>query len=757
MGCLNFSFHSGMMFHRLYVSFSARPRLTFAGLLLAGVAVVPMARAAIVTDPKMASAPVSSMTPALPAAVDPDETKFAANTVSYDEPNQIITAEGDVEIEREGRIVRAKKVVYNLPKDTVEAVGDVVLMDVTGDVHFADRAELERKMKDGYIKTLRSVLADGSRITAAEGRKKGTRTVMRHASYTPCEECKAHPEKPVLWKIVADKVTHNADKHAIEYRDAKFEIYDVPVFYTPYFSHSDGTIKQESGLLPPKFSLNSQLGFGVTSLYYWGISPSEDATIGAKFFSKNTPQLLAGYRKRYDQAELDFEGSAIDSDTDPKTRGHLFGKGLWEIDDKWRAGFLTELTSDDKYLREYDISGKNVLENQIYAERFDDRDYFVTRALAFQDVRVSNRSTDQPNILPEAQYTAMGRPNGLLGGRWNVNLSSLTLVRKGNGQDVFRNSGEASWQRRDVLPIGLVNTFNISSRGDIYQISDRDETSLVGGSGGAKAFRFYPLVHDMMSYPVAKNMGSSQMIIEPTIAFTAASATKNDTGIPNEDSQDVQLDATNIFDANRFPGLDRVEDGSHVTYGARTGIYADDGSKGEIFLGQSHRLDSQGNPFPDGSGLSEQKSDVVGQLVAQYEDLYGINYRTQLASDNWQSERHELDGFANLGNLSLSTTYLYARNLDGTDLQTSRQQIYGAATYKFDPEWSLRTAARYDLSDTQKGLRSTDVGLNYIGQCFNILTTVKRSFTYDNTGNNATEFMVQLGFKNLGTFGTNQK
>ena len=101
MGRLNFSFHSGMMFHRLYVSFSARPRLTFAGLLLAGVAVVPMARAAIVTDPKMASAPVSSMTPALPAAVDPDETKFAANTVSYDEPNQIITAEGDVEIERE--------------------------------------------------------------------------------------------------------------------------------------------------------------------------------------------------------------------------------------------------------------------------------------------------------------------------------------------------------------------------------------------------------------------------------------------------------------------------------------------------------------------------------------------------------------------------------------------------------------------------------------------------------------------------------
>ena len=103
---------------------------------------------------------------------------------------------------------------------------------------------------------------------------------------------------------------------------------------------------------------------------------------------------------------------------------------MWEIDPKWRAGFETQLTSDDTYLKKYDLTTDNILENQVYLERFDNRDYFTARALAFQDIRVSDRATDQPNILPEMQASFMGRPNDTLGGRWSANLSSLNLCAK---------------------------------------------------------------------------------------------------------------------------------------------------------------------------------------------------------------------------------------------------------------------------------------------------------------------------------------
>ncbi|HCW76747.1 MAG TPA: LPS-assembly protein LptD [Candidatus Marinimicrobia bacterium] len=745
-------------------------RGAYVGLLLAGVALIPLTTSflpsawAAVTDGSTAPNPVEQTTQ--PPAAE-DQVGLLANSVSYDEVTQTITAEGSVEITQNDKVVRANQVVYHLQTETVEAVGDVAMMDSSGDVHFAERVELEKQLSNGYIKKLRSILADGSRISADEGRRTdGNIIVMKNATYTPCEPCREHPEKSPLWQITADKVTHDKQDHSISYEDAKLEIYGVPVAYTPYFSHPDGTIKQKSGVLPPKFSLNSQLGLGVTSQYYWAISPSEDATIGARVFTGASPQLLGEYRKRFEKAKIKFNASTTYSDrkesvgnttitTDKEMRGHLFGDGLWDLDDKWRAGFKAQITSDEQYLRQYDITSKDVLENEIYAERFEHRDYLAVRALGFQDVRVSDRSTDQPNILPEFEASYLGDPNSLLGGRWSADLFGLGLMRKGNGQDVARMSTTLGWQRRDIFSWGFVNVFNASARGDYYSISDRDEISLVGGSGTTNAARFYPLMHDALSYPLEKDFDEAQMVIAPTVSVTLSTNAKNDTGIPNEDSQDVQIDALNIFDSNRFPGIDRVEDRSHVTYGARTGLYQHDGDSLEVFLGQSLRFENGDNPFPNGSGLSEQKSDIVGQMVANYRDRFTLNYAFQLGSDSLRSERHELDATTRIGNLGLSATYLYARALEGTDLNSSREQLYGDASYQINPEWTLNSAARYDFGSEDEGLRYADLGVIYTGQCVSVTTRARRNFTFEDTGDNATEITVSLGLKNLGTFGNN--
>lgn len=735
--------------------------------LMAGVSLLPVmphAIASVSDGSSVASAPAPAPAPA-PVPDPQDQVGFLADTVTYNDTVQNITAEGNVEITQKDKIVRADQIVYHLTTDKVEAVGNVSLTDSSGDVHFADRVELEKQFSSGYIKRLRSILADGSRIKAEEGRRiDGTVIIMKNASYTACEPCKAHPERSPLWQITADQVTHDNQDHSISYEDAKLEIYGVPVAYTPYFSHPDGTIKQKSGFLPPSFSLDSQLGLGVASRYYYAISPSEDATVGARFFSKTAPQLLGEYRKRFKDAFLKFEGGTTYSNrkdsvgdetitTDDEVRGHFFGEGLWELDKKWRTGFKTQLTTDDQYLRQYDVSSEDILQNEIYAERFDQRDYFVVRALGFQDVRVSDRSADQPNILPEFQLSQYGDPRKFFGGRWSFDLSGLGLTRKGNGQDVGRLSSTIGWQRRDIAPVGFVNKIDASVRGDYYSISDRDETSLVGGTGGPNAARVYPLIQDTLSYPLVRDFDSSRVVVEPTVALTLSTNAKNDTGIPNEDSQDVQIDALNIFSPDRFPGIDRVEDRSHLTYGARTGLYENDGDKIETFLGQSFRFENRDNPFPDGSGLSDQKSDLVGQIITSYRDRFTLDYNFQLASDSLRSERHELNTFAALGDLSLSATYLYARALEGTDLDSSREQIYGSAAYLLNPEWKVYSAARYDFSAEDEGLRYTDLGLGYEGQCFNVLTRARRNFTFDDTGDNATEITVSLGFRNLGSFG----
>ena len=702
-------------------------------------------------------------------SVAAEPVNLTSNSLFYDDLNKIVTAEGNVEILQAGKIIKADRVEYSVTQDKVFAIGNVSLTETNGDVYFAEKIELTDQMKNGTVTHFRTLMSDGSRFAAQSGQRvDGEKIIMRRARYTPCELCKYDPRKPPLWQLKAQKVQHDSVDKSITYNDATFELGGVPLLYTPYFSHPDGTEKQKAGFLAPTFSLSSDLGLGVNTQYYLPVDDTEDLTIGARVLTEQAPILLGEHRKRFDNAKIETTVSATyasrpDSesgniiDTNKEFRGHLFSDGQLDINKHWRAGYKAQLTSDDQYLRQYDISSEDILENEIYAERFENRDYFVARTIAFQDVRVSNRADDQPNIIPEVKADFVGDPNETLGGRWSFNNSFLGLTRDGNGQDVIRGSSALNWQKRDIV-YGAVNTLSSTIRADLYNVPQRDSDLLgAGGEGDSSSYRAVPFVHNVTSYPLVNRLERSEVLIEPTLAIKVSPNLKNNDDIPNEDSQDVQIDSNNIFNADRFPGLDRVEDRSNVTYGVRAGLFNDNGNYTDVFMGQSFRLDDKDNPFPKGSGLDEEFSSYVGQISSRYKDKLNLNYKFELENDTLSPIRHEVDAGLYWGRLALNTTYLYARALEGTDLLASREQIYSGLSYQIAPEWRAGATARYELSDTEdKGFRGGALSLDYLGQCLTFSTVVERSVTDKVSGEQALEVKLRIGLKNLGEFGVAQ-
>lgn len=714
-------------------------------------------------DAGQSSAPANSEQ----SANDNDPVDLQADELVHDEDNNIVTARGNVMLVQAGRILRADQISYKITEDRVIAEGYVVLNEANGDIHTADRVELVDEMKSGFVDGLKTYLVDGSRFTAVDGeRKNGTVTVMRSATYTPCEPCKKNPDKPLVWMIKAAEVTHDEEENRISYEHARFELLGVPVAYTPYFSHPDGTVDRKSGFLTPSFGLDSELGFSVGNEYYWNIAPDKDATIGLRAFTEQLPILTGQWRQRWDQASLTVEGGITYSERDDsiggrtvrvndEARGHVFAEGLWDLNDKWRTGMNVEYSSDDQYLRQYDFSSEDVLENELFLERFSGRNYTGARLLAFQDVRVGElQNDDQPQVLPEVISSWVGEPGAvpLIGGRWDVEGNVLGLRRDGSAQDVMRLSLETGWYRRFVSDLGLVSTVDADVRGDFYQINEADYmTTNVNPGDDITDKRIFPQLHIQTSYPLARNFEKFQAIVEPMAAFTAAPNMDTDDNIPNEDSQDIQIDTSNLFEANRFPGLDRVEDQSRMTYGLRTGIYGHDGSYGSIFVGQSQRLEDDDNPFPKGSGLDEQSSDFVGEINADYKGNYLLNYRFQLADDNFESERHELDAYTDFGSLELNLRYLYANALEGTELDESREQIAGDIAYHWNDEWKSTMGAVQDLGQNS-GLRQGYVGLEHFGQCLSWSVRAVRNLTDDASGDSSTELLFRIGLKNLGEF-----
>jgi LPS-assembly protein len=701
---------------------------------------------------------------ALSAAEQPVDLE--ADQFIYDQGENTITALGNVNVVQGEYQLNADEIIYILNDDFAYAQGNVSMEDGQGDIYYADRIELKDKMRQGIVSDLAATLQDGSRLWASAAvRKSPDIHVLEDAKYTPCKACDNDPDKTPPWSIAASEVKRDAETATISYEDATFEAWGVPIAYIPYFSHPDGTITQKSGFLSPLIGFGSDYGFNAMVPYYWAISPSADMTAGLRVFSDENPQLNLEARKRFENAYLGTEASITYSDmletlngntfNDGKElRGHFRGEALWNINKKWRAGAEVYLASDEQYLDKYDIDDRDVLENTAYVERFDDRDYAKVEVLAFQDLR-TDLNVDQPAALPLATLSFMGAPNSFAGGRFNLRGSFLSLYRDGNEQDVNRASTTLAWQRQDILPGGMTSQLDIQLRGDAYYTSDSNLAKVdPNADSDITDTRFIPTVNLELGYPLKKNVSMGQIRIKPMVGITARADIDNDSDIPNEDSQDAQLDASNLFEIDRFPGLDRVEDKAHVNYGFQAGFYGDNGDEFSAFLGQSYRLDDEDNPFLVGSGLETQESDIVGQVNASINNgRHNLNYRFALDGGDLYSKRHEIYGSTKIKQTELSAIYLFEKGQGGTEFTQSREQIRGAITQKINDNWRIQASALYDLGN-QSGLRESQLGLSYDDDCYGVSIFVERDLVSDESGADDTTVLARFRLKNLGEFET---
>jgi LPS-assembly protein len=177
----------------------------------------------------------------------------------------------------------------------------------------------------------------------------------------------------------------------------------------------------------------------------------------------------------------------------------------------------------------------------------------------------------------------------------------------------------------------------------------------------------------------------------------------NNLDIPNEDARSVDLEDSNLFALNRFPGYDRWEDGSRVTYGVD---WALDLPRLAIrsTVGQSYRLNDRATILPPGTGLDEQFSDIVGRTTIKYGRRLSFVHRFRIDKDTADLRRNEVDmifggrqTYATLGYLRLD------RNIDPAieDLR-DREEIRFGGRVRFARYWSVFGSAVIDLTSQRE-------------------------------------------------------
>ncbi|OWJ67776.1 LPS-assembly protein LptD [Inquilinus limosus] len=742
------------------------------------------------------AAPAAQQQPSQPAAASPaapagqqQPPVISADELIYDQTLGLVTARGKVEIHQNHQIVRADQVTYNQKTQVVAASGHVTMVQPGGEVMFGDYAELTDDLKDGFIQQVSLILSDNSRMVGNSAvRERGEVTTIDRAVYSPCNVCKDDPSQPPLWQIRAVRVTNDAVSKDIIYHDAFIDLFGVPLFYTPYFSMPDPSVDRRQGFLFPTFGATSDVGpfFGLQ--YYFDISPDQDATLGA-MITRDAGVVFSGeYRKRFDKGLVTLDGSInqsgyskiLNDNSGPngtnldfrsqQVRWHFFGTAAYDFDQNWRFGVNVQRTSDRKYLDNFNISGADILQSRAFAEGFYGLSYISVEALDWQDLRQPGTGIGSkgfsPTILPWAQANYVSEPNTVLGGQWFVNASAISLLRDYDpvtsdptrGLDTRRLSTQVGWQRDFYTDSGIVLNARTYLRGDLYQSSDvPDGINVVNGGpdevilkDSVGAARLFPVATLTARYPFVGQIGSYQQLLEPIVSFSAAPKISNGRKIPNNDSADIEFDEINLFSENRFPGLDRVEGGQHVSYGFRYGLYAPDGASATFFLGQSYRFEED-DDFPESSGLRDKVSDYVGRVTFHPGPYLNLDWRFRLDKDNFYSRRQFVQASAtplDWLNLNVNYSLLDDKGPDDDGNTFNQQQLGAGGSAKISDYWTLSTGLTYDIEKMRPFTYSA--GAQYQDECFTFGVTVQRRFTTAEDQKEGYSFFLTLNLKNLG-------
>jgi LPS-assembly protein len=696
--------------------------------------------------------------------------EFTADQLEYDSNADVVTATGNVLLIRADQSLVADSVTWDRKSGEVRADGSVQITDAEGNKLYGDSIELTETIRDGVIENILVVLDAGGRMVASRGIRNDGVITLENAAYSAClvETPNGKPKNP-SWQLRAIKVVYNPADKRVRYKGARLELFGLPVIPIPGLSHPVGE-GSGSGLLVPDVRFSRVNGMQVSLPYYINLAPNRDLTVTGSVFTEALPMASATYRALTDRGAYQITGYAtagsripvgaggIGATSQNDFRGYFDATGRFQLNEAWSISGSVRATTDRTFLRRYDISREDRLRSTIEAERIGPNSYFSLAGWATQTLRVNDPQGQVPIALPVVDWR-MRLPDTVAGGKVEFQLNTLAIGRT-EGQDTQRAFAQARWDMRRLTGMGQEITLTALARGDVYNSSDNalTNTLIYRGESGLQARASGSVAADMRWPFVGEAFGGTQ-VLSPRVQVVATPTTGN-LEVPNEDSRAIELEDSNLFALNRLPGYDRMEEGVRVVYGVEWSLQRP-GMQLNAVVGQSYRFDDERAFLPEGTGLGNRLSDVVGRVDLKLRDFIRYTHRFRLDKDSLAVRRNEVDitiggrqTYAQVGYLRLNRDI----GPEIEDLQ-DREELRVAGRVRVARYWSVFGAAVVDLSNAEEDPRlqsdgfepiRTRLGVAYEDDCLELGVTWRRDYIPVGDAQRGNTFLLRLALRNLG-------
>ena len=621
-----------------------------------------------------------------------NEIDISAERILLDKENDIINASGDVLIKNKQLIINSDKVIFYKDKKTFEAIDNVTIHDKYNNKYYSDKVKSNEDFSTASTRNVKIRLKDGSRVVGSVLKRQDGINVIKNSQYTPCLEKNYLIENCPGWKLKAKTVYHDEKTKTMHYDHSTLYILNIPILYTPYFSHPDPTVNKRSGLLPPSFQSDDKLGQLISIPYFYNISGNKDITFTPTFQSTATNYLTTEFRLLNKNGIFNIETNINDNSDKEGTKHYIFANTELESNlDKF--DIYVQSSNNDTYMRKNQINEIDVLISGITISDTISGNDFLFETKSYKHLSLSG-SNQWEYLYPKLTYNISDLKLPKI--QANINIKNEILRLKSLNKNTKTSiSSEIKIDNQEIDTRRGYVFDNFFDTRLIYHAIENENSN-----NDISQLRIFPQIGTTISYPLKKINTDTSQVLKPILMPILAPY--------NNYTDSLEVNNSNIFSRNRSSSLSEWESGPRINYGAEWFVDYKDKYDGNLIIGQSIKFNKEK------SDSSDEISDIMTSLFINFDKNIYTNAEFIVDREVYSINKSNITSSIFFENFTLKAEYDYVSN----KFATASEQLGLASRFELSKDLNFIFSGKRDLNSNLN--IGYETGLFYENDCLAI-------------------------------------
>ena len=686
-----------------------------------------------------------------PTSTNSNNINFSSDNLKVDESTNVMTATGNVIITSDNRKITADKVEYDQTKDIATAIGNVLLTEKDGSIYESEKTTLTNEFKSIVVIPLYAKLTDKSYITAKKLIKNDLgESFFNEGVYSACK-CNVKDGETPIWRIESKQIRHDPLTQTVYLSHPVLKIFSMPVYYIPYLSFPDWTVKRRSGFLTPTYGYSKQNRFHVKVPYYYAPKndPTWDMTFTTHQNGKNGHADQLNIRKEYENTSLKTNIFKGNLNTNKSDGDNVFGINLFaesKLKNNWHMTLQGKYADQDTFMRRYGFDANSTYKSFINLEKLSTNSISNIKMYNIQNLN-ENTIGNEPTLAPSISHHIFNNNEKY---NYNIKLKAHSIYND-ESYDIKRWTGLGEINKKLNLN-DLIVEGDLNLGLDLYSIQGRPFADTNNN-------KYIDRFSSGFSIAVSKEYGFVSdkvgMMFEPKVQFSSVFSSDRTEEVPNRDSSEFRLDQANLFLNNQYQGRDNIQKNDRVNVGLNSLVMTENFGDINLFLGQSQKI--SGTQKNINNTNQDRQSHIINSIDWNPSQLFNFSWFALYNHHNFEPDTSDFSFNGSINNWKYSVNH---KSVDGGFISnnTDREELNLGLTKNFG-NWNTAYNSTYDLNSNKEELIGETLSLGYSGTGYMFDNCLTILLEYKNTGGVADRDLLPedsiyltFNFRNLGDY-----